>query len=632
MDIPGYTILHRIGEGAMASVYLAVQTSLGRQVALKILAPALAARKGFTARFLNEGRIIAYLKHPQIVDIYDLGSHHHNYFLAMEFLSAGTLEQRIKKGISPSRSVQLIKQIATALGFAHQLGVIHRDIKPQNILFRDDGIPVLTDFGIARLMDGGPQLTVPGHAMGSPLYMSPEQINGCTIDARADLYALGILFYMMLTRKLPYESDHIMTIALMHKSAPLPVLPDELSAFQPVVNQLLAKNPDHRFSSAQELIDALVRVESANTFTAGKTDRSEAVPRPATSLYRAGGLGLLESEPTQGSNATSFPGLEPTLGADQAKVSPPEQDSSKIFPNQPARKHERVVRGAPESRSARKKRVILGGISMALIVGLLMTVGVFRPAPILSWLQPAPHSLSTIETDSTLHPAEDHETIKTQQPPEASPTLPRRDPAPAPETAPSNRPAVDQKVGRLLAKAQAQLTGFRLTAPVGDNSYETAQQILALDRSNQGAESIIARIMEVYRRLALGAKAKDRLQQSLKYVGKGLRIRPEDPMLLALRTELHKAIADKIRIENEQARLAERKKRQHAAEQAASEVKRKAEAETARRRRQEAESARREDQSAKQEKEKQEKRKSEIGLPDGAEKDADRPNRLFGTF
>lgn len=350
----------------MASVYLAVQTSLGRQVALKVLAPALAAQRGFTTRFLNEGRIIAYLKHPQIVNVYDLGSHHHNYFLAMEFLPAGTLAQRIRKGISPARSVQLIKQIATALGFAHQQGVIHRDIKPQNILFRDDGLPVLTDFGIARLMDGGPQLTIPGRTLGSPLYMSPEQINGCTIDARADLYALGILFYKMLTNKLPYESDQIMAIALMHKSAPLPILSDDLSAFQPIVNKLLAKNPDHRFPSAQELIDALARIESEPIFTARETDRSDAVPQPRAGLDAAGRIGLLGLERTNQSDVSSFRTLEPTFGADQARPSPPGQDQAGLLPDQPIQKPERTALLSSGGRSAWKKCEKTGGAGAGL--------------------------------------------------------------------------------------------------------------------------------------------------------------------------------------------------------------------------------------------------------------------------
>jgi serine/threonine-protein kinase PpkA len=154
--------------------------------------------------------------------------------------------------------------ICRSLGFAHNHGVIHRDIKPQNIMFRDDNIPVLTDFGIAQLMNNDPRLTIPGRTMGSPLYMSPEQICGRMINERADLYAIGILFYEMLTNQLPYHSDQFVDIALMHKTAPIPVLPDELSVFQPLLEKMLAKEPDDRYASAQELINVLEKIDSEN--------------------------------------------------------------------------------------------------------------------------------------------------------------------------------------------------------------------------------------------------------------------------------------------------------------------------------------------------------------------------------
>jgi len=616
----------------MASVYLAVQTSLGRQVALKVLAPALAAQRGFTARFLNEGRIIAYLKHPQIVDVYDLGSHHRNYYLAMEFLSAGTLAQSIRKGIHPARSVQLIKQIATALGFAHDQGVIHRDIKPQNILFREDGVPVLTDFGIARLMDGDPRLTIPGRALGSPFFMSPEQINGCAVDARADLYALGILFYTMLTNKLPYESDQIMAIAFMHKSAPLPVLPEDLSVFQPVVNKLLAKNPDHRFSSAKELIDALPRIESDSPCKAQRTDRSENAPAAPANLGAARRIELLGLERAGRSVDLSFGTLEPTLGADQAGPAPPGQDQPEFEADQSIQKPETAAGATSTGRAAWKKGVVLWGATLVLGAAVALAVGGFGPKPLMEWFQPSTDSVSMSEADASLQPTGDHGTADVQKPPEVSLSSPQDKPTPPPEMAPGDRPAVDRKVEALLAKAQNQLAGYHLTTPVGDNSYETYQQIVALDPSSQAAESVAARIIAAYRRLALGAKAKGRLQQSLKYVCTGLRVRPDDSMLLALRSELRAAIAEKIRIENERARLAEQQLRRQAAQQASIDEKRIAEEEMAQRRKQKLEWARREKQSAQQAAEKEKKIKIESDLPKDTEKETDRQSRLFGTF
>jgi hypothetical protein len=584
----------------MASVYLAVQESLERQVALKVLAPALASQPGFKARFFNEGRIIAYLQHPQIVSIYDLGSHHHDYFLTMEFLSAGTLEQKIKQGIGPGRAVQLIKQIATALGFAHQQGVIHRDIKPQNILFRDDDLPVLTDFGIARLVDGGPQLTIPGRTLGSPFYMSPEQINGGKIDARADLYALGILFFTMLTNKLPYASDQIVAIALMHKSAPLPILPDDLSVFQPVINRLLAKDPDHRFGNAQELIDALVRIDSECYFAARKTDRRDDIQHPPVGRPASERLGLLGLARIHRSDDPSLLVLGTTLAAGQTKPKQPGRERGGVRPGQPLQKPDPAARISSDGRLVWEKGAVLGGASLALGFVLVLAVGLFGPAPL----------------------------------------TPRQGDRAVPlETAVNDRMVVDQNIAVLLAKAQVQLAANRLTSPHGDNSFETYQQILALDPSNQAAESIATRITKAYHQLALGAKAKGLLQQGLIYIGHGLKVRPRDMQLLDLQAKLRQSLAEQEGIELEHARLLEQQQRERAAQKAAMEEKRKVEQELALRSRQEAERRGREAeriqlerQRAQQEIREQQKVKIEIEHPEPTGKASDHQNFLFGTF
>lgn len=200
----------------MATVYLAIQESLDRQVALKVMQSNLLRDENFTERFLKEGRIIAQFQHPQIITIYDFGSHDSHYYFSMEFLPEGTLAQQIERGLSLERALDIIKLIAGALAYAHRRGVIHRDIKPQNILFRQDGTPVLSDFGIAKMVDTDTQLTAPGLAIGSPVYMSPEQITGQKLDSRSDLYSLGIVFYEMLARRPPYRADDVISIALMH--------------------------------------------------------------------------------------------------------------------------------------------------------------------------------------------------------------------------------------------------------------------------------------------------------------------------------------------------------------------------------------------------------------------------------
>ncbi|MBK8183767.1 MAG: protein kinase [Candidatus Competibacteraceae bacterium] len=269
MKIPGYTIVKKIGEGGMATVYLAVQESLGRQVALKVMRSARIQEENFAERFSKEGRLIAQLQHPQIITIYDFGSRDlYNYF-SMEFLPGGTLAEQIEQGLSLERAVEMIRSVSIALAYAHKRGVIHRDLKPQNVLFRQDGTPVLSDFGIAKVVDSDDtQLTVPGFTVGSPVYMSPEQIMGKKLDSRADLYSLGIVFYEMLAKQPPFRSDDITSIAMMHCTQPVPQLPVGFGRLQPVLQKLLAKNPKDRFENAEQFIDALDHTATRPSFRA----------------------------------------------------------------------------------------------------------------------------------------------------------------------------------------------------------------------------------------------------------------------------------------------------------------------------------------------------------------------------
>lgn len=257
LNIPGFDIDRMIGEGAMATVYLALQRSLERKVALKIMAPALAADASFCERFLREGKTLARLAHPHIVTVHDIGNAGEHYYMAMEYLPNGTLGERIAAGLSPEQGLQYIRQIASALGYAHSQGLIHRDVKPANILFRADGTAVLSDFGIAKSLDDRTQFTQVGFAVGTPNYMSPEQARGLDIDGRADLYALGVVLYEILVGELPYMGTDALSTALAHLTQPLPELPIQHSRYQTLLQRLLAKNPDERFSNAAELLAAL---------------------------------------------------------------------------------------------------------------------------------------------------------------------------------------------------------------------------------------------------------------------------------------------------------------------------------------------------------------------------------------
>ena len=255
--IPGYDIEGEIGEGAMASVYLATQRSLERKVALKVMAAALAADPSFCERFLREGKTLARLSHPHMVTIHDIGNVGELYYMAMEYLPNGTLKERIAAGMTPEQGVTLIRQIASALGYAHAQGLVHRDVKPANILFRADGTAVLSDFGIAKSLDDRTQFTQAGFAVGTPSYMSPEQARGQEIDGRADLYALGVVLYEILVGKLPYNGTDALSTALAHLTEPLPELPVHHGRYQEVLRKLLAKDPAERFPDAAALLRAL---------------------------------------------------------------------------------------------------------------------------------------------------------------------------------------------------------------------------------------------------------------------------------------------------------------------------------------------------------------------------------------
>nr|WP_277425233.1 serine/threonine-protein kinase [Pseudomonas chlororaphis] len=281
MDIPGYAIERELGEGAMATVYLATQRSLERKVALKVMAAALAADRSFCERFLREGKTLARLSHPHTVTIYDIGNVGHFYYMAMEYLPNGTLKERIAEGLSPQQGLVYLRQIALALGYAHAQGLVHRDVKPANILFRANGSAVLSDFGIAKSLEDHTQFTQAGFAVGTPSYMSPEQARGQQIDGRTDLYALGVVLYEILTGKLPYIGSDSLSTALAHLTEPLPELPIAHGRYQGILRKLLAKDLAERFADADALIAALDNLPPAGAAEAEAT-QLRPLPLPPT--------------------------------------------------------------------------------------------------------------------------------------------------------------------------------------------------------------------------------------------------------------------------------------------------------------------------------------------------------------
>lgn len=257
MDIPGYKIIRELGYGGMATVYLALHEMLDREVALKVMAPSLVADPSFSERFSREAKIVAKLSHQHIISVFDVGLSGQHHYIAMEFHSGGELKNKLTNGLEPKIAISVMEQIASALHFAHQQGYIHRDVKPENILFSRAGKSLLTDFGIARAESPSTQMTQVGAIIGTPLYMSPEQAQGEKLDGRADLYSLGVVFYEMLTGTPPYGGDSGVSIAIKHMTEPVPTLPDKFRKYQDFLALAMAKNADDRFQSGQEMINAL---------------------------------------------------------------------------------------------------------------------------------------------------------------------------------------------------------------------------------------------------------------------------------------------------------------------------------------------------------------------------------------
>src|SRR6185503_2106980 len=290
-----YRIARKLGGGGMADVYLAEDQELGRRVAIKMLHSRYANDEQFVERFRREAKNAAGLSHPNIVSIYDRGEFDGSYYIAMEYLEGRTLKELIvRNGPTPVPiAIDYARQMLSALGFAHRHGIVHRDIKPHNIVVGPDGRLKVTDFGIAR--SGASQMTEAGSIVGTAQYLSPEQARGAQVDPRSDLYSLGIVLYEMLTGKVPFTGEAPVEIAMKHLSSvaepPSKARPEVPHALDAVVMRALAKDPDERFDSAEEMDADLARVArglavSRRTEEAATQVMRSDEPSPVTMVQR----------------------------------------------------------------------------------------------------------------------------------------------------------------------------------------------------------------------------------------------------------------------------------------------------------------------------------------------------------
>ena len=357
-DIPGYRLLKVLKQSKRSRTFLAEQTSLARQVALKVMSEEFFNEPILRQRFVDEGKSAARLNHPNVLAVFDIGSAGGYPFIATEFVPGGTLRDSLQEPMEPVDALRIAKELASALEYAHSQGVVHRDIKPSNILFRADGAAVLSDLGILKAQSVSVSMQ-----MGSPHYMSPEQIEGQVGDGRADLYSLGVVLFEMLTGRPPFDADDPFIVVGKHLSEPIPRLSESLAIYQPLIDRTLAKKPEDRFASAKEMVVSLDGYLEPTTLRYVRTKDAQKPAVPA------------RAEPPAPKAVTPIPDIAPRVQEVTQPSGPPTMQQPVITAPLPAAQRNLAARQTPVPRSTPKNNPTRALKRMAIVLAVLAVLG-----------------------------------------------------------------------------------------------------------------------------------------------------------------------------------------------------------------------------------------------------------------
>lgn len=541
MEIPGYKIEEEIGVGGMATVYLATQESLARTVALKVMAPELMADPSAEKRFLKEGEIVARLNHPNIVTVYDIGRIDSVYYMAMEYIEGGNLITRIQQGMTVEQALSIARQVAGALKYAHKKGFIHRDVKPANILFKEDDRIVLSDFGVAKaLRSQTTQLTSIGQSIGTPDYMSPEQVMGKPLDARSDLYSLGVVFYEMLTLEKPFKGEDVFGTAMSHLNAPVPRLPERLPAYQVIIDRLLAKSPDERFQSAGQLIGTLDGLSSAKTrqvdlslISAAQGEKTRFIDARKQPLWlKARSLtGALKLVALFGAFIMVIAAV--VIWQGPSKIDPRTQKIIELFVQ--AERNiaaSRLTEPISDNAYQNYRYVLkLDPRNEAALAGIEKIADHYEKQA-RSKQEKGQLGEVLALTEKGLQIDRQHEGLLALQ----TDFFDRL-----------GKQRRSSKVAHLLMKAKQQLATSQLTEPQGDNAYESFCSVLASDPGNEEAHFGLQAIAAQLEKLARTKEEKGLLDDGLALVEKGLAIYPQHEGLLSHHKEILQTLGEERR-------------------------------------------------------------------------------------